>query len=63
MAEDRALAEKHFLEYQPLWPINNTYLSGATLGAACPARLVHRPGGMANVWLAAALAGFEIHLA
>jgi hypothetical protein len=51
LEEHRALAQEHFLEYQPPRPTNEPPLAGETLGAY---KFISRigEGGMGNVWLA-----------
>lgn len=63
LEEHRALAQEHFLEYQPAQPTSEPSLTGETLGAY---KLISRigEGGMGNVWLAERIDGrFERHVA
>jgi serine/threonine protein kinase/tetratricopeptide (TPR) repeat protein len=63
LEEHRALAQEHFLEYQPRLPANEPSLTGETLGAY---KLISRigEGGMGNVWLAERIDGrFERQVA
>jgi eukaryotic-like serine/threonine-protein kinase len=63
LEEHRALAQEHFLEYQPPLPVNEPSLTAETLGAY---KLISRigEGGMGNVWLAERIDGrFERQVA